>query len=215
MAHNNEFFFQGMVFLAFHLFGLANSCQSPNPPPMPPDLVGYIENSFSSVESLRSTFIATADAMFGPGFVWLVKKPDNDLAILTTYIAGTPYPGANFRRQPVDMNNVTTSILPNAYAPQTHKHNESVKNVVQNYAGYAGSFGVASELAPQLGPGCADIEPLLAVSTWEHTFLPDYGPWGKRKFLERWWEKIDWDVVHNRTRWKLGAKSSKSIGRSW
>lgn len=167
---------------------------------MRPELNKYIDNSFSSIESLRTSFLATADGMFGPGFVWLVKKSNNELAILTTYIAGTPYPGANSRRQPVDMNNVT-GLLPSARPFVLHQHTKAINTIVRDhseYAGYAGSFGEASEQASQWVAGGADIEPLLAVSTWEHTFLPDWGAGGKREFLEKWWDEIDWDVVYNR-----------------
>lgn len=169
------------------------------------ELVKHIKDSFSSVESLRASFLATAEAMFGPGFVWLVKKSNNELAILTTYIAGTPYPGANFRRQSVDMNNVTTRILPTARPFTIHQHSEAVQTIVRDhaqYAGYAGNFGEVSEQAFQWVGGGADIMPLLAVSTWEHTFMPDWGAAGKRDFIERWWDEIDWDVVYHRgERW--------------
>lgn len=190
--------------------------QHPDPAPMRPELARYVRNSFSSLESLRSTFIATANGMFGPGFVWLVKKPSNELAILTTYIAGTPYPNANYRRQPIDTNNITTNIPPPASLSMVHKHTEAIKTLVKDqasYAGYAGSFGSQSRNAPQWLAGNDDMEPLLAVSTWEHTFMPDWGAWGKRDFLEKWWDKIDWELVYTRTNWKLGASSSFSSPR--
>lgn len=179
---------------------------------MRPEMAKHIEDSFSSVESFRTTFIATADGMFGPGFVWLMKKSTNELAILTTYIAGTPYPGANFRRQPVDMNNVTTNILPTAPPFVAHQRTEAINTIVRDhasYAGHAGSFGPESLHAQQWLAGDAKMEPLLAVSTWEHTFMPDHGPWGKREFLEKWWKKIDWERVYSRAEWDLTPSSLK------
>lgn len=169
---------------------------------MHPEMATHIEKSFSSVESLRTTFLATANAMFGPGFVWLVKNKANELGILTTYIAGSPYPGAHYRRQPVDMNNVTTHILPSTRPIEAHRHNEVIMSLVTDHAGYAGAFGQTSSRAVQLAPGGADVVPLLAVSTWEHTFMRDWGSWGKREFLEQWWEKIDWDVAYNKGVWR-------------
>lgn len=180
--------------------------QNPNPPPMRPEMAQYIRYSFSSLESLRSTFIATANGMFGPGFVWLMKKPTNELAILTTYIAGTPYPGANYRRQPVDTNNITTNILPTARPFKVYEQTEAMKTILKDhasYAGHAGSFGSESKSAQQWLAGDGNMEPLLAVSTWEHTFMTDFGAWGKREFLEKWWDKIDWEIVYNRARWRL------------
>src|SRR5262245_45227519 len=78
---------------------------------MPEELAKNIIESCSSAESLRAEFIATANAMFGPGFVWLVKSmEDAKLKILCTYIAGSPYPAAHFRQQPVDMATQTTGV---------------------------------------------------------------------------------------------------------
>ncbi|RSM20820.1 hypothetical protein CDV31_000191 [Fusarium ambrosium] len=91
MAHNNHFFFQGI---------------SPEGTPMPDVLRRELEASFSSVETLRREFIVTASAMFGPGFLWLVKAGPGDYRLLPTYLAGSPYPGAHWRAQSTDMNTV-------------------------------------------------------------------------------------------------------------
>ena len=61
--------------------------------------------------------------------------------------------------------------------------------------GGAGSFGVHSVNASKTPPGVQDLIPLLGVSTWEHTWLTDWGAAGKKDFLEAWWRRIDWGVV--------------------
>lgn len=153
------------------------STLSPTPPKMSPNFTSHINNSFSSVDSLRATFIATANAMFGPGFVWLVRHKnrnphlmENELSILTTYLAGSPLPGAHYRKQEVDLNTMMA----------------------------AGSFGSAALLTRKenkLAYGGADLDILLSVNTWEHVWLRDWGIGGKKAFLEEWWRAIDWDVV--------------------
>lgn len=77
--------------------------------------------------------------------------------------------------------------------------NEAIK-------GTAGSFGLFSNTNqnPLVGgqrkaPGGALVEVLLGVSTWEHVWLRDYGFGGKRKFLEAWWDRIDWELVYQRS----------------
>ncbi len=113
--------------------------------------------------------------MFGPGFVWLVKRDDYnrnlqagpELAILTTFIAGSPLPRAHYRKQEQDMN---TSLQ-------------------------AGMFGPRSGNEPLMAKGAVMLEPLLCVNTWQHVWLHDYGFGGKREYLERWWDSVDWDVV--------------------
>jgi Fe-Mn family superoxide dismutase len=168
MAFNNHFFFNGI-----------NS--NPDVVSQPSvDLTNQIRNDFSSLETLRETFLATAEAMFGPGFVWLVQTNDTtlgNLRILPTYLAGSPLSGAHHRRQSHDLN--------------THNADSYQElNAV-------GAFGGAAKKnnAPKKPLGGVDVVPLLCVNTWEHVWLRDYGVRGKRQFLEAWWNKINWDVV--------------------
>ncbi|KAL8688204.1 MAG: hypothetical protein Q9218_005823 [Villophora microphyllina] len=207
-AHNNHFFFESIT---------------PTPAAIPPAVLSQIDHSFSSLQSLKSHFLATADSMFGPGYVWLVKRnqytpnPNMRLSILATYNAGSPYPGAHFRQQPLDMNTantgVTGSMSPYQYTKMmkgeegTYPINDRLKpyatgmgtgqpNMPPAFTGFAGSFGPYSDsLSAAKAPGGALLEVLLGVSTWEHVWLMDWGIGGKRKFLEAWWDKIDWEVV--------------------
>lgn len=168
MAHNTHFFFKRL---------------SPTPVTMPDSLRSALEESFSSIETLRREFIVTASAMFGPGFVWLVKLNSRDapgqanpFRILTTYLAGSPYPGAHWRRQSVDRNTVT------AGTPT------------------AGTLGGFAPQAKSTAPGGIDVTPVLCLNTWEHTWLRDYGLGvggygGKRQFVEEWWNTVDWEGV--------------------
>jgi len=131
--------------------------------------------------------VATASAMFGPGFVWLVLSPDGKFSLLTTYLAGTPYPQAHYRQQPVDMNTEDGSV------------SEALRRKLrEGPANTAGAHGPNSK-AP-LPPGAADIQPVLCINTWEHVYLQDYGfgaggIGGKKAYAESWWHAIDWKVV--------------------
>lgn len=168
MAFNNHFFFRGIN-------------TDPNVRPQPSqDLTDQINKDFSSMDTLRETFLATAEAMFGPGFVWLVQTNDSQfgsLRILPTYLAGSPLSGAHYRRQSHDLN--------------THNaHSYQELNRV-------GSFGSAAKQdnGPKKPLGGVDVVPLMCVNTWEHVWLHDYGVKGKKAFLEAWWDKVDWDLV--------------------
>lgn len=46
-----------------------------------------------------------------------------------------------------------------------------------------------------MAPGALDVQPILCVNTWEHAWMMDYGIAGKEEYLERWWDRINWDVV--------------------
>ncbi|KAL5335280.1 Manganese/iron superoxide dismutase [Aspergillus crustosus] len=174
MAHNNHFFF---------------NCISPTATEPSVAFTRDINESCSSLESLKLDFLATANAMFGPGFVWLAKNLDQEgmLHIFCTYNAGSPYPAAHSRRQPVDL--------------ATHSYNTALGNQ------YAGSMGSHSAKPNLLAPGAADIKPILCVNTWEHVWMMDYGISGKPEYLERWWDRINWDVVQENYKAAVTKKS--------
>lgn len=171
MAHNNHFFFKNLT---------------PNPNPMPSDLRRDLERSFSSIETLRREFIATASAMFGPGFVWLVQTSPSEFSILPTYLAGSPYPAAHWRRQDTDMNTTGQHGTGGPWLKNTQ-----VKGMPQK--------------KDELPPGGVKLTPLLCLNTWEHVWLRDYGigaggVGGKKAFAEAWWEAVDWEAVVYSTR---------------
>jgi len=187
MAHNNHFFFASL---------------SPTPTDMPAELTKALTNSFSSVDTFRSTFLATAASMFGPGFVWLVQDNSSSpssrtlaasapppLRILTTYIAGTPYPGAHQRQQSRDL---STHNLSSA---EDHRR----QTAVQSGAGAFGRSNSGMDMLDTDGDvrrfGGADVTPLACVNTWEHAWIHDFGVAGKRKYLEAWWNRVDWEEV--------------------
>jgi Fe-Mn family superoxide dismutase len=174
MAHNNHFFF---------------STLSTTATTMPASLQKGIEASFTSVETLRREFIATANAMFGPGFVWLVKTKEGKFSLLTTYIAGSPYPGAHWRLQAKDMNTEPQADVANAadYYRQQAMANMPIVNAV----GAHGRFSSTAKIAP----GGVDVNPILCVNTWQHVYMPDWGVLQKKQYLEAWWDRIDWNVV--------------------
>lgn len=182
MAHNNNFFF---------------NCLSPNPGPMPNVLKNELTASFSSIETLKQEFIVTASSMFGPGFVWLVMGRDRRFFLLTTYLAGSPYPAAHHRKQEVDMNTEDKSV------------SEHMRRINRGPpANSVGAFGAYTG-NQNLAPGGADVLPVLCINTWEHVYLPDYGvgaggEGGKREYAENWWNAIDWDVVAS----NAGARSN-------
>ncbi|KXX77481.1 Superoxide dismutase [Fe] [Madurella mycetomatis] len=181
MAHNNQFFFQ-------HL--------TPKPVEMPALLRGHLEQSFGSIETLRNEMIYTADAMFGPGFVWLVKVSTPfmpvSFKVLTTYLAGSPYPAAHWRRQDVDMNTKSGSWNEAAI--------ETGKKYLDNSAFGAGKRSPEATKRLSFAPGGTDLVPVLCLNTWEHVWLWDYGfgvgqSGGKLAYAQAWWKSIDWDKV--------------------
>ncbi|KAI3329465.1 manganese and iron superoxide dismutase [Xylariaceae sp. AK1471] len=150
---------------------------------IPPKLKVELERYFSSIETLRREFLTTAMAMFGPGFVWLVKNANTqDLRILTTYLAGSPFTAAHWRRQGTDFNTTTGDV-------------STVTSFFDRTQTGAGNSG--GRFAPQ-APGGTDVIPLLCLNTWEHVWLLDYGIRGKGDYVQQWWETIDWNKVEGK-----------------
>lgn len=185
MAHNNNFFFSGL---------------SPHEQPIPELLKKELEASFSSIETLKREMTLAAAMMFGPGFVWLVQSNENlskrHYYILTTYLAGSPYAGAHYRKQSVDMNTESS---------------ESVKDLLarSSPANTVGSHGPLSEKPKVRAPGGMEVNPILCINTWEHVYLPDYGLGRKLEYANRWWARINWRAVAN----NAGHKEATSFQR--
>lgn len=162
------------------------------------NFVDIIEESCSSVNSLKEEFLGIAEVMFGPGFVWLCKDSDTGrLKILNTYNAGTPYPAAHFRRQGIDVNTERPEDLPTSASLNPlnkvpngdgNPHIIAPWRANQRYSSTPKQSGF-------LAPGGADVKPILCVNTWQTVWLPDYGLRNKRLYLEKWWDRIDWATV--------------------
>ena len=169
MAANNHFFFK---------------CLSPTKTEPSATFKSDVNESFSSYDTLRTEMIETADAMFGPGFVWIVKDHElGKMKLLCTYLAGSPYPGAHVRAQQIDMATFAAGV------PQRDSSSEPTNSV-----GNFGKYSKAYRESPR-GQTSYNADPILGVNTWEHAYLRDYGIGGKRAYLERWWDRIDWAVV--------------------
>lgn len=114
-----------------------------------------------------------------------------------------------------------TNILPGSspvsYAEQHPGGvNEAARRFGETAVGHAGSMGPYSRGGKSLAPGGQDVEVLLGVNTWEHVWLRDYGIGGKRDYLERWWDAVDWGVVAGRQdegRRGLGSLGDYGRGR--
>ncbi|KAK4174981.1 putative mitochondrial SSU ribosomal protein S26 precursor [Triangularia setosa] len=197
MAHNNHFFFKTL------------SPTPTNAEEMPAQLKEALVRSFGSLDALRELMVNTATAMFGPGFVWLVRtdRPQaKGFRVLTTYLSGSPYPGAHWRRQSL---NTSTDI-----GESTEQGIQAGKQYLENSVRGAGK-SAASYKKEDFAPGGVLLEPVLCLNTWEHAWLFEYGfggspksvldaaqsnvsentKSGKEMYAEKWWEYVDWNVV--------------------
>lgn len=186
MAFNNHAYFTGI--------------NPRGPVPMPESLQRALITDFGSIDNMRAEMLAMAETMFGPGFVWLVRVSPTPgvgsrarkFMLLPTYLAGSPLSGAHNRRQPLDMNtqNVADAQKAGGVAALS-KAQFLAHNTPQNNVGEFGKYAAKNNA---LAFGGVDVLPCLCVNTWEHAYIFDWR-FGKRSFLERWWEFINWNVV--------------------
>lgn len=213
MAHNNHFFFDGLA-----VKGGADPAEH-----MPAGLLAELEASFGSLETLQRELLLTADGMFGPGFVWLVRQADAagpqrfPYRVLATYHAGSPYPGAHWRRQFADMNNLAGVSDRSGDVVRDWYDRQNVARGRRPLHGAAAAATGPGETAiltdpKRRPPGGADLVPVLCVNTWEHAWLFDWGIGGRWNYLAAWWNAINWGKVAERSRLVGGKQLSASGG---
>lgn len=144
---------------------------SPVKTDIPSLLASTIESQFGSVDALRDQMLEAGDAMFGNGFVWLMKErgvtgTGGKLRVLCTYNAGSPYAKAWRMRQEAMP---TNAVGLNRYSRD-----------------------------PDLAPNALVAQPVLCLNVWQHMWVPDYGLTNKRMYLSSWWERIDWEKAFQR-----------------
>ncbi|ORY87045.1 Manganese/iron superoxide dismutase [Protomyces lactucae-debilis] len=134
-----------------------------------------LQASGMTAEGLGEHFAATANAMIGSGWIWLVLDEQDRLRVLATYNAGTPFDLKNLRN--VDPN---TGLAPSSQASANKTAEESKYSLYTN---------VKRSL---------DLVPVACLSVWEHSYLADYGVAGKQAYVEQWIKTLDWKTVTDR-----------------
>lgn len=166
-AFSNHFFFDSLT--------VAGGEPAPSISSIP-KLRHEVEQSFSSIESFEEHFQATATALLGSGWVWLVLDGAQKLRILTTYNAGTPFDFA--RLQQADPN---TGLLPSSSSSSSAASGRD-ENQFALYTSMKRSYS---------------LTPVLCCSVWEHSYLPDYG-FDKAAYVKAWMQAVDWGKVQSR-----------------
>ena len=199
MAHFNHFFFESLRPDESRIEKDSSGEEhTVNARDIPDNLLRDIEQSFDgSIDNLRNAMLDHANAIFGNGFVWLVKYPvvsaginnSSGLKILCTYNAGSPYSEAYKMRQGVDR---TVGGDPVRYAQEDQMYGRARQSYGQPFAGQNRNAFSA--------PNGLQATPLLCINVWEHMWVLDYGlsPVAKETYTKAWWQTINWDVVAKR-----------------
>ncbi|KAG0263463.1 hypothetical protein BG011_008756 [Mortierella polycephala] len=150
---------------------------SSKPSPISDAISKRLADSFGSVEVFKREFTTNALGLFGSGFTWLVEDQDGRLVLLNTYNAGSPHHRRRMQRQ-----------------DETATDQDFASQAQNPYS------GVSKYSAPPKLVANNSYVPILCVSMWEHAYLTDYGTTreGRQKYLDNFFQTVDWSVVEDR-----------------
>ena len=193
-ALNNSFFF-------------ANLKQEPSESSEPTgSLARHIEEQFGSIQEFKSHFGATANALTGGGYVWLVSDSNRRIGIVTTYGSGTILIRSRQQRglwntfsmidnepssqQSNKLNNNQQSPLssPTHSSKPTTPNTSNPLGTVREYS----SLNFDSRNVAETGDV---LTPLLCLSVFERCYLTDFGVWGREEYIKNFWKVVDWSKV--------------------
>lgn len=192
--------------------------------PTQAELREWIIDSFGSIAEFRALLLNSAKGIKGNGLTWLVAQatysetarkassgissPEtsfNKLAVMNTYNAGTiddtlrsgqitklkeqeqAKKEALKKRQQERLEIEGTEVEPEA---------EVESQASKQDANFLGTIEEAEEA---FSFSDRKLMPLLAIDASMKFYVPDYGVFGKAKYLDNVWDCINWDVVATRT----------------
>lgn len=174
---------------------------------------------------LKQEFAAAAQGFTGSGYLWLVRQGQTDqLDIVPTYgpgsilvHAGQPVkPDGTFSvlgQQPTSSSSSSPSSLTSDSAPTSTEPTESDHyapgspfTAAQNPVAASQSpffehtlesgFVRSRVMNPLRSNATTNVlEPLLCLSMYEHAYMPDYGLWGKKAYVDNFWKCVNWNGV--------------------
>jgi len=134
--------------------------------------------------------------MTSSGWVWLVTDANGNLGIVPTFGSGTVL--VQNRKQKGTNTGLTGYKNPDAM--ELSKEEDYMRgsgDVVGRFttSSYTSSTSRKNSKAYQDGD---ELFPLLCCSVMEHAWLPDYGMWGKERYMINFWDCVDWEVLQRR-----------------
>ena len=168
------------------------------------NLKDWLVDSFGSIVEFKTVLLNSAMAIKGDGFAWLVveklvRRADvyETMFVLNTYHCGQPNSNASkylddvklFHHTKEQENKLKDPEAKLAYEEEQKKKNKleySFQNTLIETVDEAKSIHHATKRR---------FVPILAIDASPKAYLHDYGVFGKKQYLERVWESIDWDKI--------------------
>ena len=177
-----------------------------------------LESSFGSMVQFRTLLLNSNMAISGDGFTWLVArvyKPKiqtmnnqvigdvkyDKLFVFNTYNAGSPFI--------MNKSNIMNNLEKEYKRLEREKTQSSGSNSQSSVSKSASSYYneiLSSEEIKKIAFNDTTYVPLLAIDASPKFWLYDYGVFGKKEYLNRVWDSINWSVVESRLPQKYELK---------
>ncbi|KAL6949996.1 hypothetical protein ACO0QE_000665 [Hanseniaspora vineae] len=176
-----------------------------------PLLLKLIQKSFNSLEEFKTLLINSSYNIQGDGFTWLMLRRKSEkidlqasftgdfvadvheileLCIVNTYNAGSP-------NDYLEKSAALQKKLSNLSSNQNSQHQQQQQSVSSN----RGMFLSVEEAQQKYYTDemkKTQFIPLLAIDSSPKTWLTDYGVFGKREYLSKLWDHVNWNLVEER-----------------
>lgn len=169
-----------------------------------------IESSFGSMVQFRTLLLNSNLAISGDGFTWLVAriyKPKiqtmntqvigdikyDKLFVFNTYNAGSPFI--------MNKSNVMNNLEKEYKRLEREKKQNNDPNLQTNVSNPASSYYneiLTAEEIKKIAFNDTTYVPLLSIDASPKFWLHDYGVFGKKEYLKKIWDSIDWSIVESR-----------------
>lgn len=151
-------------------------------------LATAIADQYGSLPQFKLAFAAAGMGSVSNGYLWLVKDEHGRLGIVPTYGAGTILV---HQRQQTGPRDLAAGVQDGRTSPdaaaETAQKDEAptpaprAQNRFESLAQSSASGAIGN-----------NVYPLFCASLFEHAWLGDYGFWGKERYLQRFWDAVNW-----------------------
>lgn len=165
-----------------------------------------ISQDFGDFTAFKQAFSSAAEGMSGSGYLWLVVDKKKQLGILPTFGAGTPLVQARYQRgDPDDVLGEELKSLasakeetPSEGSPAAATDGDSTRSAAQQLTEQV-ELLAAQEAGPQARAVYRaivdEINPIMCLNVHERAWLQDHGVWGKEKYIQGFWNVLDWSRI--------------------
>ncbi|KAL6946487.1 hypothetical protein ACO0RG_000640 [Hanseniaspora osmophila] len=172
-----------------------------------PLLLKLIQKSFNSLEEFKTLLVNTSYNIQGDGFTWLMLRRKSEKIDLQASFTGDFVADVHEILELCIVNTYNAGS-PNDYLEKSAALQKKLSNLSsnQNSAKQSASSNRGTFLSldeAQMKYYTDEMKktqfmPLLAIDSSPKTWLTDYGVFGKREYLSKLWDHLNWNLIEER-----------------